>query len=95
MTTYIFKGCYSSEGIEHVSAERTTEGKAIIQRYGGKVIAIYATLGDSDILLIVDFPSEKEVIKASIAMNKALGISFSSVPAISIEEFDKLVGSNG
>jgi len=28
-------------------------------------------------------------------LNKALGISFSTVPAIHVEDFDKLVGEKG
>lgn len=42
--------------------------------------------------MIVEFPGVGEAIRASVALNKALGIAFSTVPAIRVEEFDKLVG---
>jgi len=54
-------------------------------------VAVYATMGKTDILVIAEFPGIKEAMKASVELNKALGISFSTVPALRIEEFDKLV----
>jgi hypothetical protein len=41
-------------------------------------------------VLIADFPGVAEVMKVSIALNKLTGIAFTSFPAISIEEFDKI-----
>ena len=55
------------------------------------MVAVYATMGKTDILVIAEFPGIKEAMKASVELNKALGISFSTVPALRIEEFDKLV----
>ena len=43
-------------------------------------------------MAIVEFPGVNEAMKTSVALNKALGISFSTVPALRIEDFDKLVG---
>jgi hypothetical protein len=40
----------------------------------------------------VDFPSLEQAIKTSVALAKLLGISFTTSPAVSMEEFDKLVG---
>jgi len=93
MTTFIMTGRYSAEAIKRISAERTTKGTKIIQQHGGKLVAGYAVLGKNDLLIIVEFPGVSEVIKASIALNKALGITFATVPALGLEDFDKLVGA--
>ncbi len=93
MTTFIMTGRYSAEAIKQISAERTTKGTEIIRQCGGKLVAGYATLGEKDLLIIVEFPGASEVIKASIALNKALGITFATVPALRLEDFDKLVGA--
>jgi uncharacterized protein with GYD domain len=95
MTTFIMTGRYSAEALKQISAARTTQGTEIIQQCGGKLVAGYATLGETDLLLIVEFPGPSEVIKASIALNKALGITFATVPALRLEDFDKLVGVKG
>lgn len=92
MTTFIMTGRYSAEAIRQISSGRTTEGIKIIKQCGGKFVAAYATMGKTDLLAIVEFPGVSEAIKASVALNKALGISFSTVPAILVEDFDKLVG---
>lgn len=93
MTTFIMTGRYSAEAIKQISGERTTKAIEIVQQCGGKLAASYITMGDTDLLAIVDFPGVNEAIKASVTLNKALGISFSTVPAIQVEDFDKLFGS--
>ena len=92
MTTFIMTGRYSAESIKQISGERTTKAVQIVQQCGGKFVAAYATMGETDVLAIVEFPGVSEAMKASVALNKALGISFSTVPAIHVEDFDKLVG---
>jgi len=48
-------------------------------------------LGENDLLFIVNFPSVEEVIKSSVALSKLTGISFHSIPAITVEQFDKII----
>jgi uncharacterized protein with GYD domain len=92
MATFIMIGSYTTEAIKQISAKRTTKAQEIVKKCGGKIVAAYATLGDTDLLAVTEFPSINDAIKASVALSKALEISFSTVPAIRIEEFDKLVG---
>jgi len=92
MTTFIMTGKYSVEAIKQISGERTTIAVDIIKQCGGKLVAAYATMGETDLLAIMEFPGINEAVKASVALNKALGISFSTVPALPVEDFDKLVG---
>jgi uncharacterized protein with GYD domain len=92
MATFIMTGKYTTEAITQISGERTTKATEIVQQCGGKIVAAYATMGETDLLAIVEFPGVNEAIKAAVALSKALGVSFSTVPAIHVEEFDKLVG---
>lgn len=91
MNTYFMFGKYSAEAIKGVSAERTKKANDIILKLGGKILAQYALLGDKDLIFIVNLPGVEEVIKASAGLHKLTGISFSSVPAISIEKFDQIM----
>jgi uncharacterized protein with GYD domain len=91
MPTFIMFGRYSSEAVGEISAERTVKASAVIDGLGGQVRAGYALLGETDLILIVDLPGTKEAMKASIELNKLLGISFKTAPAVSVEEFDKLI----
>ncbi len=91
MTTYIMFGKYSVGPLKEISAERTKRAAAIVESNGGKVKAIYALLGKIDVVAIVDFPGLKEAMKASVELTKLLGISFTTAPAVTVEEFDKLM----
>lgn len=85
-------GKYSQEAIKGISPERTNKAVSIIEKAGGKVNLAYALLGNYDLALLVDLPGNAEAMKASIALTELTGISFTSSPAISVEEFDKITG---
>ncbi len=91
MATYLMFGKYSTDAMGKISAERTKNATAVIGDCGGEVKAGYALLGEKDMVLIVEFPGTAEVMKATIALSKLLGISFATSPAVSVEEFDKLI----
>ena len=93
MGTYLMFGRYSQEAMGKISRERTVQAAAAISDAGGQFKAGYATLGEKDLLLIVGFPGTKEAMKASVALTKLLGIRFATVPAVTLEEFDKLIAA--
>jgi uncharacterized protein with GYD domain len=92
MSTYILFGKYSPESINEISAERTQKALQVVADSGGSVESGYALLGEVDLLVIADFPSNKEAMKASVGLAKLLGVGFTTAPAVSMDEFDKLVG---
>ena len=91
MAKFFMYGKYSKEAMEGISTDRTNKALDAIAKAGGKVNSMYALLGKYDIVLITDFPGVAEVMKASVALNKLTNISFTSFPAITIEEFDKVM----
>jgi uncharacterized protein with GYD domain len=91
MAKFFMYGKYTKEALGDISADRTGKALDVIARAGGKVNSMYALLGKYDIVLITDFPGVAEVMKASVALNKLTNIAFTSFPAITIEEFDKII----
>jgi len=85
-------GRYSIDAVKEISAERTVKATAVIGDAGGELKAGYALLGETDLVLIVDFPGVKEAMKTAVELTKLLGISFTTAPAVTVEEFDKLIG---
>jgi uncharacterized protein with GYD domain len=83
-------GKYSQESIKHISSQRTEESIKWIKKNGGELVKGYSLLGETDIVLIVEFPDIKEAMKTSVGLSKMLGISFTTAPAITLNEFDKL-----
>jgi uncharacterized protein with GYD domain len=92
MSTYLMFGKYSPDSIKEISAERTKKATKLIKDNGGSVKSGYALLGKTDLVMVVDFPSNKDAMKASVGLAKLLGISFTTAPAVTMEEFDKLAG---
>ena len=92
MATYLMFGKYTHEAVKGISAKRTNDTIALIKKQGGELKAGYALLGEVDLVLIVDLPDTERAMKTSVALTKLLGISFRTAQAISIEDFDKLMG---
>lgn len=91
MATYFMFGKYSLEGMKGISAGRTAKTLALIKKHCGESKAGYALLGDVDLVLILEMPDIGQAMKTSAALAKLLGVSFSTAPAVSVEEFDKLM----
>lgn len=91
MSLYFMFGKYSSEAVREISKERTAEANRIISEFGGEIRSMYVLMGAYDLVLITSFPNMKEALQASIAITKVTGISFSTLPAMPVEEFDQLI----
>ena len=51
----------------------------------------YVTLGQSDLILIVDLPDNEAAMQVSVELTKMTGIEFTTSPALSIKEFDQMM----
>jgi len=91
MATFFMFGKYSPEATKTMSSKRTTKAVDVIKKYGGTVNSMYALLGEKDLVFIVTLPAMEQAMKASVALHKLTGISFSTSPAVTVEEFDRLM----
>ncbi len=92
MATYVMLGKYSPQGLRDMSAKRTNDARALIKQHGGELKSAYALLGDIDLVIIVELPDTARAMQTSAALTKMLGIDFTTAPALTVEEFDKLIG---
>jgi len=92
MATFVMLGKYSLEGAKAITGERTKTVVDLVAKSGGKVNSVYALLGEYDLVFVIDFPGVSQVMQASVNLTKMTGISFTTLPAVTVEEFDKLVG---
>jgi uncharacterized protein with GYD domain len=91
MATYIVFGKYTLEGMKEMSAKRTEKAEAVIKKFGGKTKAAYALLGEVDLVFVIEFPGMEKAMQASAALSRLLNIAFTTSPAVTVEEFDKLL----
>ena len=91
MAKFLMFGKYSSRALQEMSVQRTDKVVNLIKQFGGEVHAMYATLGEHDLVFVLSLPSTEEAIKASVALTKLTGIGFNTSPAVAVQDFDKLV----
>jgi uncharacterized protein with GYD domain len=91
MAIFMMFGKYSSEALRGISAGRTEQAVEIIKNHDGKIISMYAVLGEHDLVFTLDFPDTEKALAASVALNKLTGISFTTSPVVEVEKFDKLM----
>ena len=90
MATFFMFGKYNAEAVKEITVSRTEAAVEIVRELGGGVNGMYALLGKYDLLFCVELPDMEAAMKASVALTKLTGISFSSCPAIKVETFDRL-----
>ena len=91
MTTYMMFGKYSQDSVKQISTNRTAKAMELVKKNGGEIKAGYALLGKTDLVLLVELPDLGKAMKTSVALSKLLGISFTTSPVVSMDEFDKLM----
>jgi len=64
----------------------------VVEELGGKIKAIYALLGEYDLVIIAELPRMAEAMQASMALKRLTDISFFTTAAMPVEEFDQMVG---
>ena len=90
MATFFIFGRYSEAALKEISAKRTEKSITIINKFGGQYKSGYALMGENDLVLIVEFPGIEQAVQCSLALHKLTRISFSTFPAIPIDQFDEL-----
>ena len=92
MPIFLMFGRYSSEAIKGISSERTDKARELIEDNDGKIISMYAVMGEHDLVFTIDFPGPDNAMAASVALYHLTGIHFTTSPVVDVEQFDKLMG---
>lgn len=91
MPIFMMFGKYTKDALENVSEQRTKKAVKIIEKNGGKVISMYAVMGEHDLVLTLDFPDVDKALSASMALTMLTDIPFSTSPVVEVEKFDHLM----
>lgn len=91
MATFLMFGKYSAEAVKKISPERTDKAMQLAKKFKGELKGMYAMLGAFDLLFIADLPGADKAMQFSVALSKLTGISFTTCPAVTVAEFDKLM----
>jgi uncharacterized protein with GYD domain len=75
------------------AAEREVRDMAreIVESVGGSILSVYYSLGEPDIVVIVEMPDAEAVAQAAFAYNQKVEGELDVSPAFTAEEFDEIV----
>ncbi len=91
MPQFLMLGNYTSHATTGISRARTKQVANLIGECGGSMKQIYGLLGAYDLAIVAEFPGNEQAIRTSLMLTKMTGITFSTMPAVSVEAFDDLV----
>ncbi|WP_303722864.1 GYD domain-containing protein [Malonomonas rubra] len=92
MAIFLMFGRYTSEAAKDISLDRTVKARELIMKNEGKIISMFAVMGEHDLVFTIDFPEAAMAMAASAALYKLTGIHFTTSPVVDVGQFDKLMG---
>jgi uncharacterized protein with GYD domain len=93
MPIFMMFGKYTAKALQEISSERTDKAVELIKKNGGKVISMYAVMGEHDLVFTLDFQDLDKALATSVELNKLTGIAFTTSPVVEVEKFDKLIAT--
>ena len=93
MAKYISLLKYTAKGIENVqeSANRFDAFQQLCETEGVKVEGMYLTMGQYDIVLILDAPNPETVAKVMLATGSAGAVRTETLPAFSEGDYRTII----
>ena len=84
---------YTPQGLASIkeSPERIKQGRALVEKLGGKVVGVWVTMGEYDLIAIGEFPNDQAVATWALSLAKLGNVTTHSMRALSEEEFAEVV----
>ena len=95
MPTYIALLNWTQQGIQNVkdSPARLDQAKAATKAAGGEMKSFYMTLGQYDMIGVIEAPSDEAFAKVMLALSSQGGVRSQTLKAFSEDEYRAIVGS--
>ena len=93
MPIFMMFGNYTPEALRGINPDRTRQVAEIVEGNGGEVRAMYAVMGEHDLVFIFDLPDQERALMTSVAIERLTGIILRTSPVVEVEKFDRLVGA--
>ena len=95
MPKYISLVNYTQKGVENIkeSPNRFDAFKQLCQSMGAKVEGFYLTMGQYDLVVIVDAPDSETVAKIILATASGGAVSTETLQAFTEEEYRKIIAA--
>jgi uncharacterized protein with GYD domain len=98
MPKYMVSGSYTAEGLRGLQRDKASGRRqavtAAIEGIGGKLEAVYFTLGEDDVFLIVDMPDNASVAALGIAASASGLVRTRTTALMTVEEVDQALAKS-
>ena len=98
MPKYMIQGSYTVEGLKGLHKDKASGRKAAIgaaaESLGGKLEAMYYTLGQDDVFVIVDMPDTVSATALALAASGSGLVRTKTAALLTVEETDKALGKS-
>ena len=95
MPKFLLEASYTAEGLQGLIKDKASGRKAAITQalanVGGKLDAIYFTLGERDALLVCDCPDYASVASVGLAASASGMVRTKITPLLTVEELDQTI----
>jgi uncharacterized protein with GYD domain len=97
MATYISLVSYTQQGIANIkdSPARMDAARKAVAALGGKIHAVYLTMGRYDGVFISEFPDDATFARFALSVASSGFMSTETLKALSEPEFRQVIGSLG
>ena len=94
MATYVVLAQFTDQGIRAVknSAQRAGQAAEMAKTFGCEMKEIYWTMGQYDIVTIVEAPDEQSFMSFGLALGSAGNVRTQTLRAFKKDEFSALLG---
>ncbi|MFM0340559.1 GYD domain-containing protein [Paraburkholderia fungorum] len=94
MATYVVLAQFTDQGIRAVknSAQRAGQAAEMARTFGCEMKEIYWTMGEYDIVTIIEAPDEASFMSFGLALGSAGNVRTQTLRAFTKDEFSAVVG---
>jgi uncharacterized protein with GYD domain len=98
MAKYLIHAAYTAEGLRGLQKEKASGRREAIAKLmesaGGKLEALYFSLGEDDVIVIVDCPDTVSVASVAIAVSASGLVRTRTTALMTVEEVDRALAKS-
>ena len=98
MPKFLIEASYTAEGLKGLQKDKASGRRAAVtsavEAMGGKVEAMYYSLGEHDVMVIVDLPNTQAATALSVGVSASGLVRTKTTVLLTVEETDQALGKS-
>lgn len=92
MPIYVTLFKWTDSGVKNIkeAPARMAEGRKTVEHFGGKVLGLWATLGDYDLLSVTEWPNEEAATTTALAISSRGNVRTTTLRGFTEAEFAEI-----